>query len=478
MVGCGNVHPPLVNPCVVHLSLMMMDSSTAATKVSQWRPVFVIFTALLFDLLGFTVILPLMPSLLEYYGKTDETGIYNNIIIKVDKFRSFIGAPDIERFNTVLLGGLLGSLYSLLQFFVSPMIGALSDIYGRKPILLLTCSGVLLSYILWSVSYTFPIFIIARVVSGLSKGIVSISAALVTDVTSSTDRSKAMALIGVAFSLGFIFGPTIGAYFSTFGKTSSITFGIFQYPALFAITTSIIVILIIMLLLKETLPKTKRSRSFSDTGILYLVNPVSLFRFSAIKHISKQELSRLRMMSAAYFLYLLLFSGLEYSLTFHVHQRFQYTRMQQGQMFLFIGILMSLVQGGYLRRRPPGTEKRTVLTGMAAIIPGMILIGWAVNPLMLYTGLVFYSFGAGTVVSCLTTVASKFGEGDEKGKVMGIFRSMGALSRAIGPFIACYVFWSYGSCICYMLGGIAITIPLLMVATIDLKSKSDEKKQS
>ena len=67
-----NVHPPLINPCVVHLSVMMMDSSTAATKVSQWRPVFVIFTALLFDLLGFTVILPLMPSLLEYYGKTDE----------------------------------------------------------------------------------------------------------------------------------------------------------------------------------------------------------------------------------------------------------------------------------------------------------------------------------------------------------------------------------------------------------------------
>ena len=133
-----------------------------------------------------------------------------------------------------------------------------------------------MSYILWSISYDFPLFIISRVLAGLSKGIVSISTALVTDVTTSADRPSAMvnyihkiyynyfflkALIGVAFSVGFIFGPLIGAYFSYFGRSVEAvqhSFVIFQYPAIFSCLTSSLVVVILIFFLKETLPPIKR----------------------------------------------------------------------------------------------------------------------------------------------------------------------------------------------------------------------------
>ncbi|XP_003383919.1 PREDICTED: major facilitator superfamily domain-containing protein 10-like [Amphimedon queenslandica] len=441
-------------------------------KRTDWAPVIIIFISLVVDLLGFTVILPLLPSMLEYYGSNDESGLYNATLSSVNGFRVLIGAPDMERLNIVLFGGLIGSLYSVLQFFSLPIIGTASDVFGRKPMLLITTLGVASSYVLWSVSYSFPVFILARVVAGLSKGIVSLSIALVTDSTTSDDRPKAMGIIAVAFSVGYIFGPLIGAYFSTFARSEVASgapaFSVFQYPALFSCVTSVLVFLLIGFFLKETLPPIKRAKSLGSglSDALSLVNPLSLFRYTAIKKISNTDIVNLRWMSFSYFLYLMLFSGLEQTLTFLLYQRFQYTRMEQGKMFMMVGLVMAMVQGGYMRRRPAGTEKRTALTGMAVILPGMLLIGWSSTHLMLYSGLLLYSFGAGTVVACFSTMASRFGESDEKGKILGIFRSIGALSRAFGPFLACTLYWSYGPCICYMVGGLAIVVPMVILAKV------------
>jgi MFS family permease len=299
---------------------------------SQWRPVFVIFISLVVDLLGFTVILPLLPSMLDYYSLTDETGLYNASLNSVDTFRKIIKAPEMDRLNIVLFGGFIGSLYSLLQFFSSPIMGATSDIFGRKPILLLSTLGVLVSYVLWSVSYSFPVFILSRVVAGVSKGIVSISTALVTDVTTTQDRPKAMGLIGVAFSVGFIFGPLIGAYFSIMAKpTAAVTstdFAVFQYPAYFSCLTALVVLFMLTFYLTETLSTDKRAKSLGGglSDAFSLFNPVSLFKFSSVSNISKSDISKLRWIGFTYFLYLFLFSGLEHSLTFLVHQRFNYTR--------------------------------------------------------------------------------------------------------------------------------------------------------
>jgi MFS family permease len=409
---------------------------------SHWT-LMILFVYLLLDLLGFTVILPLIPSLLEYYGRADQSGMYSVLMEKVDSFRTLIGAPDVEKFNIVLLGGLLGSLFSFLQFLTSPLLGATSDIYGRKRVLILCMVGISMSYALWAVSRSFPLFVLARIVAGFSKGNIGISTAVVVDVTPVDRRNRGMAVIGIAFSCGFLLGPLIGAGFSVWGKrvaeAGGDPFTVFRYPALFALALSLLAILLLLSVFPETLPPEKRARSLGQgvLGTLYLINPLSLFRFDALSRLDEKDVKSLRRLGLGYFLYLFLFSGLEYSLTFLTHQRFNYTRMEQGTMFLFIGLVMILVQGGYVRSRLHGAEKKTALQGMLVIIPSLLLVGWASTPLMLYSGLLLYSFAAGTVVTCLSSIASQFGEGDEKGKVMGIFRSLGALARAVGPITAC-----------------------------------------
>ncbi|XP_065920983.1 major facilitator superfamily domain-containing protein 10-like [Dysidea avara] len=456
------------------------NSSKVATDVDEKEgkmskksrnTLFILFFSLVLDLLGFTVILPLMPSILEYYGRSDgQDGLYGRLLAAVDGFRDFIGAPQTQKFNIVLFGGLLGSLFSFLQFVASPLIGSLSDVYGRRAIMITTMVGVVMSYVLWAVSYSFPVFIVARIVGGISKGNVSLSAAIVTDITTPAHRSKGMAAIAIAFCLGFLFGPTIGAMFSILGSTSEAqSYSIFQYPALFSLCMAAGDVLLIYALLPETLPSNRRAKSlgYGVKSALQLINPVSLFRFDAMSKITKLDRQNLQVMGVAYFLYLLLFSGLEYSLTFLCHQVFNYTSIQQGKMFLFIGVVMTLVQGGYVRRRPSGSEKQTALQGMLLLMPGMFIIGRASSIIMLYVGLVLFSFGAGTVVPSMTSLTSEFGEGDEKGKVMGIFRSLGALARALGPTVACAVYWRYGAEICYSFGAMLMLVPLFIFSFVE-----------
>ncbi|EDO49252.1 predicted protein, partial [Nematostella vectensis] len=427
------------------------------------RALFTIFASLVIDLLAFTVILPLLPSLLELYGRHNDDSLYNFLMEQVNSFKAMMGMPDVGRFNAVLFGGVVGSLFSLLQFICCPLIGAASDLFGRRITLLLSMIGVLFSYVIWAVSKNFTIFVIARVIGGLCKGNVTICTAAVTDVTSSKTRSKGMALVGVAYSIGFIVGPMIGAVFASKSSGSSEPF--YQLPALFAIVLSAVDIVIVFLFFKETLPTEKRAKSLiheCQKSLLY-INPVSLFKFSALEGSSDAELQTVRAIGRVYFLFLFFFSGLEFTLTFLTHKNFQYTSMNQGMMFFYVGSVMATVQGGYVRRLPAGAEKKTAVQGIAVIIPGMILVGLAKTTFILYAGLTLFSYGSAVVVPCLTALISRYGSEDQKGRVMGIFRSLGALARGIAPFVFCTVYWSVGAFWSYVCGASCFLLPLFLL---------------
>ena len=108
---------------------------------------FIIFLGLLIDLLAFTLILPLFPALLEHYRKNDQSGLYPFLEGKVKTVQKVLGSPD--QFNSVLFGGFIGSLFSMLQFVASPIIGGMSDLYGRRPLLLISTVGIAISYGIW-----------------------------------------------------------------------------------------------------------------------------------------------------------------------------------------------------------------------------------------------------------------------------------------------------------------------------------------
>ncbi|XP_039606802.1 major facilitator superfamily domain-containing protein 10 [Polypterus senegalus] len=429
------------------------------------RVITVVFLALLIDLLGFTLILPLLPSIMDYYGKTDD-GIYRSLQNTVDWFSEKVGVPEERKYNSVLFGGLIGSLFSLLQFLSSPLTGAASDYFGRRLVMTALTIGLMASYALWAVSRSFSIFLLSRVIGGICKGNVSLCTAIIADLPSPSQRSKGMAMIGVAFSLGFTFGPMIGAYFAIRATQGEI---FYVGPALLAVLFSTADLAFIFLMLPETLPEKNRVASVTSgfQQSLNLLSPLSLFQFSALNSKKdahhKESLQNLKILGLVYFLYLFLFSGLEYTLSFLTHQRFQFNSMQQGKMFFFIGITMAVIQGGYARRIEPGREIKAIKQAIILLIPAFVLIGLAWSVTMLYVGLLLYSFAAAIVVPCLSTLVSAYGNVSQKGTLMGILRSLGALARVFGPIIASSVYWLLGAEVCFLTSSVLFVAPLLLL---------------
>ncbi|KAM3867798.1 major facilitator superfamily domain-containing protein 10-like [Diretmus argenteus] len=435
------------------------DDGSYSTKVIN-----IVFVTLLLDLLGFTLILPLLPSILDHYGQTEDIG-YQSLQSIVDWFREAVGIPMERKYNSVLFGGLIGSLFSLLQFLSSPITGAASDRYGRRPLLILTTLGLMSSYAVWAVSRSFSMFLLFRVIGGICKGNVSLCTAIVADLPCPKARNRGMAMIGIAFSLGFTMGPLMGAYFAINSSEADV---FYQAPAMLALAFSVADLLFIWLMLPETLTKDcKVSSGFRDSRDL--LNPLALFHFSAVTRTedppSKERMQKLKVLGLVYFNYLFLFSGLEFTLSFLTHQRFQFTSMQQGKMFFFIGVIMTLIQGGYSRRIKPGHHIKAVRMAIIALIPAFVLIGLSWNLKMLYIGLVLYSFAAAIVVPCLSTLVSDHGSANQKGTVMGILRSLGALARALGPIVASSVYWIAGAETCFILSSASFVIPLALLST-------------
>ncbi|NXA45707.1 MFS10 protein, partial [Nothocercus julius] len=449
------------------------SSTNDKQEQSSNRVITIVFLALLIDLLGFALILPLFPSILDYYSKTED-GFYLSLQRSVDWFAVMVGMPPERKYNSVLFGGLIGSVFSILQFFSSPLTGAMSDCLGRRPVILMTVMGLIASYALWAASRTFGIFLLSRIIGGISKGNVSLSTAIIADLHSPKARSKGMAMIGVAFSLGFTLGPMIGAYLAMEAEKGEV---FFLRSALLALMFAVADLIFIFFLLPETLPKEKRVSSVTSgfQATVDLLSPLALFQFSAVTRgrdsPSAKNLQNLKVLGLVYFLYLFLFSGLEYTLSFLTHQRFQFSSMQQGKMFFFIGITMAVVQGGYARRIKPGNEIRAVKRAIMLLIPAFLLIGWAANVTMLGAGLLLYSFAAAVVIPCLSAVVAGYGAASQKGTVMGILRSLGALARALGPILAATVYWLAGAQICFTICSAFFLLPFLLLGAVKEQSR-------
>ncbi|XP_023555801.1 major facilitator superfamily domain-containing protein 10 [Octodon degus] len=420
------------------------------------RVLAVLFLGLLLDLLAFSLLLPLLPGLLESHGRAHDP-LYGSWQRGVDWFATAIRMPAEKRYNSVLFGGLIGSGFSLLQFLCAPLTGAASDCVGRRPVMLLSLVGLATSYAVWAASRSFAAFLVSRVIGGISKGNVSLSTAIVADLGSPSAHSQGMAVIGVAFSLAFTLGPMLGA---------SLPVEMAPWLSLlFAVSD----LLFIFCFLPETLPREKRAPSVT-LGLrtaTSLLSPLALLQFEAVARgqdpPNRDRLCSLRRLGLVYFLYLFLFSGLEYILSFLVHQRFQFTSLQQGKMFFFIGLTMATVQGAYARRIRPGKEVTAVTWAMLLLVPAFLLIGWGYSLPTLGLGLLLYSFAAAVVVPCLSSMVASYGSPGQKGTVMGTLRSLGSLGRAVGPMVAASVYWLAGAQACFTMCSGLFLLPVLLL---------------
>ncbi|EGT59517.1 hypothetical protein CAEBREN_24231 [Caenorhabditis brenneri] len=432
---------------------------TAIGPVDRKKVMKLLIPALICNMLAFTSILPLFPTILNFYSKEGHRDWLYDISVKgLQSFQNAIGVPHNERYDKVFFGGFLGSLFSALQFISSPTLGSLSDIYGRRAIISLCCVVTFISYINWLRADTFAWFVLSRILGGLSKGNINVATAIVSDVYTPEDHPMGMALIGISYSLGFLIGPMIGAYFSTIASADAP----FASPAAFSIALTLIEF-VFLFFLPETLDlKEQKSLDAIKKTRKELITPKDLFQFTAVNAPQKQK-QEMQKIGWIYFLYLFLYSGLEFTLPFLTHLRFDFNNMQQGKLYLFTGMLMLLIQGGYVRRIPIEKQKKVAERGMACIIPAYLIVAFAQTPLFLYAGLFFYAIASATVVTSLTSLVHVIYPQSEKGVLAGIFRSLGCLARALGPIISSTFFWLVGSTTCYSVGALLLICPLVLL---------------
>lgn len=403
--------------------------------------------------------------MLDYYLELDgRDGALGWLLEQLGHVSQF--ADGSERFTPVLFGGVLGSLYATLQFFFAPLWGSLSDKYGRRPILFYTTLGTCLSYILWMFSGNFALLILARLIGGAMSGNLSVATAAVADVTTRENRSKGMGIIGAAFGLGFVTGPAIGGacYFflnpvEHWPELAAYGINPFSFVAFVAVILSLINFFWIRARFVESLPPEKRGSELAER------NP--------IRRLLAPQAAPVRKTNFAYLVYILAFSGMEFTLSFLGVERFGFTPLDITKMMVFVGFILILVQGGIVRRVAPRFgEKRTACTGLFLVSIGLAVLALADTQTLLYAGLGFMAFGSGLCSPTLTSLISLYVSDQEQGSALGVFRSIGSLGRAIGPIGASFIFWWFGSSNLYWCGAAIVLLAALLSIRLPQPEKS------
>ncbi|MFH1498588.1 MAG: MFS transporter [Verrucomicrobiota bacterium] len=426
--------------------------SNAAPKSSRPLSLGVIFLTLYIDLIGFSIIFPLGPDLLRHYLELEgDTGLLGLLLAQIDHVAALLG--NSSHLPEVLFGGIISSLFSILQFVFAPFWGGLSDRKGRRPILLFTVAGTAASYLLWAVSGSFWIFLAARLLAGAFGGNLSVATAAVADVTSRGERAKAMGLVGAAFGLGLVTGPLIGAFSSKINLLEShpglAGWGVnpFTVPALIALGLSLLNLVWIQRRFNETLSDETRGRSREPR----LRNPIR-----AILDLGNRAVRAVNLVN---FTYQLAFVAMETSLVFVGAERFGYSAKENGLLMGFLGFCAILTQGWLVRKTlGRGVPETTVLRlGLTATTVGFLVVGFAFAPWMLFLGVGLLALGGGFVSPASSGLISLYADEDEQGRVLGIYRSLGSLARAVTPIIAGIVYWTLGSSTLYVVAA-ALTV--------------------
>lgn len=421
-----------------------------------------IFVTLLIDIMGFSVIFPVFPEMSQYYLTADSQNWFLSHIFGFIEL--LIAGQDTPFLKMVLFGGVMTGLYSFLQFLSAPLWGKISDRVGRRPVMLFCLSGLCLSYFMWIFAASFTLLFFSRILAGFMSGNISTATAIVSDISDAASRVRNMAVVGIAIAMGFIAGPVLGAFSSKLNLLAFVP-GLhdwgghpFSGVALVAFLLSVFNIGQLLKNLPETFRPEKTVPSMRTANILKLILPSPLGRDLNLTHYS-------------YLLFILGFSGIEFVLTFLAMDRFQYTSMDNGKLFLFIGFCMTMIQGGVLRRKKNIDEKSYVLFGLFLMILSFWILYHAFSQTLLYLSLALMATGASICITCMTALSSRLAPEEQKGEAMGGFRSLGALGRSIGPILFALVYWRFGGITPFLVSMVIMFIASLSIYGIEYSKK-------
>ncbi|MCJ1356124.1 MAG: hypothetical protein MMC33_006118 [Icmadophila ericetorum] len=419
-----------------------MAAATPVDSAKRNQILRVIFISLLLDLISFTFILPLFPKLLEFYRNLDDNNasqdsLLNRILLGLNAYKQSFARPISDRYDIILLGGALGSMFSLLQAIASPFIGRLSDKYGRRTALLWSMMGNIASVALWVAATDFRTFLASRVVGGLSEGNVQLATAMAADVSDEKQRGATMALVGACFSIAFTFGPALGAWLANINTVAA---NPFFTAAAFSLFLIIVETLYLYFCLPETLPSRREKPTANGNGTAHK-NEKSVVHTRTNSHL---------LLNFTHFIFILFFSGMEFSLPFMTYDLFAYTSSSTGRLLGFMGLVAATLQGSVTRRLHP---LRVVQLGVVACAVSFFLLSRLTTERGLYAAATLLAVTTATVVTGLNSLSSfEAGEGERGGK-LGNHRSWGQVGRAMGPLLFCTLYWWAGRDVAYTVGG-------------------------
>lgn len=390
--------------------------------------------------------------MLSFYRAQDPSpnSLLNRIFHYLNAYKNSFAKPIDSRYDIVLLGGALGSLFSLLQAFAAPVIGHLSDRYGRRRALLTAMLGNVASVALWVSATDFRTFLASRVVGGLSEANVQLANAIVADVTDESRRGASMALVGACFSIAFTFGPLLGAGLSTVQIVA-------ENPFIAAALVSLALILLETTYLWACLPET-------HPRLTTLTQEAETEEKSEVKEKSNSTGPRKHtnnpvILNAIHFLFLLPFSGLEFSLPFLTTTLYAGSTTSpaalNGRLLSLMGLIASLLQGTVVRRLPPLVTMRA---GVVACALSFFCLAHVSTPKGLYAAGGLLAVTTATVVTSLNSLGSFEARDADRGAVMGRLRGWGQAGRAAGPILFCTLFWWAGREAAYTVGGVAMCV--------------------
>ncbi len=393
-----------------------------------------VFLVVLVDLMGFGIILPLLP----FYAA--------------------------EFHATALSVGLLYSIYSLAQLVFSPIWGAFSDRIGRRPIMLMSTLGATFSYILFGFSHSFLLLLLSRLIGGVMGGNISTAQAYVADVTTPEERAKGMGLIGAAFGIGFVAGPAIATlllhpgfhlFLKTMGPSSLSEWAVhnkYAVPGFFAALLSFLSFLLVLMKLPETVSK----KAISDS--------TRITRSSIFTKIFWQEIHQENLSSKKKILPILLLSifliSFGHSNLYSAFPLFCKTILnlsanQVGFQFVFMGVITVLIQGVLIRPLVKKFgEEWLFFIGNILMILGLGLMPLAVSAKTLMLTLGLLAIGASLNGPTLNSLISKEADPSKVGAAMGTSQGLAALGRTLGPTWGGFWF------------GISVRAPFFMTAAL------------
>lgn len=351
-------------------------------------PLMLIFLVVFIDLLGFGIVFPVLPS-------------FSMKVLKLNEFQI----------------GLVISVFSFFQFLFNPIFGRISDTVGRRKILLLSLLLNATGYMMFSFSTSFEMLIFSRIVSGIGSSSIGAAQAYIADVTTPSERSKGMGIIGMAFGLGFTFGPMIGGLLTSFGHA---------YSGYVSAGFSVLAFLFCFFLLPESLPKEilqanagKRVKiQFLDLTILKQILATPKLAFSVLS-----------------FLFITGVSSILFG-TFAILalEKYHMSDQEVGLVYTVIGLSTAASQGVllpiFIKRV---SDKMILIGGIGTILIGLIGFPIAGSLEMILLISVFYSLGSGLIVPVYVSIISKITPPEQQGSVLGVNQSLAAIGRMFGP---------------------------------------------